>query len=82
MNYFCKNIHYIRTYYHLTQQQMCRILGISPNTLHKIELGGGNVRLSTDMLCKLCDYFQISGDAVLDLDFQSLQADPAAYPPL
>ena len=80
--YVYKNIKYIRKFYALSQQEMSDIMGFSQSTLRRIEQGNSSVRINGKTLCKLCDYFHMSTDAVILLDLEALSADPADFPPL
>ena len=62
---FCQNVCYLRKTHHLTQKEMASVLGISVSTLRRIEREDETVRVSSGMLCRLCDHFGLSTDAVL-----------------
>ena len=62
---FCYNICYMLKERQISKKEMAQILGISVDTLHRIERGIPTVRVHTGMLYRFCDYFQISADTVL-----------------
>ena len=82
MNYLHNNIRYIRNYYGLTQKEMSTIMGISKSTLRRIEQGNPSVRINGLILCKLCDHFHISTDAIILFDLEAMSANPTDFPPL
>ena len=57
-------------------------MGISPSTLRRIEQENTSVRINGLTLCRLCDYFHMSSDAVILFDLEAMAADPAQFPPL
>lgn len=63
--YFRYNICFARKKYHLTQQQMAQILGISVSKLRRIEQDDPSVRLNDLMLRGFCGYFKVSADHAL-----------------
>lgn len=65
-----RNIHCLRLAYKLTQKQMAEIMGISVDTLRKMEQGKHTPRICCDILWRVCDAFNISADVLLKLDFQ------------
>lgn len=61
---FRENIRYLRRKHGLTRKEMAGILGVCPGTVGRMERGE-TVRLHTGMLCRACDFFDISADAML-----------------
>lgn len=67
---FCHNVAFMREKENMTKKEMAQILGISVDTLRKIEAGDPKVRTNAGMLCKFCNRFEISADAVLSTKLQ------------
>ena len=65
MDVICKNIYFLRMQYSLTQKDMADILGISINSLRKLENGSIPRTFRAGAICRLCNHFQLSADAVL-----------------
>ena len=61
----CGNLHHLRQVHGLTQAQMAQILGISVSTYGRLERYDPRVRLHCGHICRVCDHFQISTDAVM-----------------
>lgn len=61
---FSHNIRDLRQIHKLTQVQMAEILGISISTLRRIEENAAT-RINSGMLCRVCDRFGLSVDAIL-----------------
>lgn len=72
---FCYNICYARKEYGLTQAEMAGILGISVRKLRRIERMDPTVRIGMRMIVCFCNYFEVSGDAVL-----RMRLDEKAFP--
>lgn len=70
--HFYRNIGYLRRAAGLTQKKMAGIVGISVGTLRRMESGSSLPRANCAMLCRVCDYFGISADAMLRCDLESL----------
>ena len=62
---FCQNLRHLRKVYTMTQEEMAGILGVSVNTLGKIERCEPAVRIHCGMLCRVCGHFRISADELL-----------------
>lgn len=62
---FCGNVAYLREHYGLTEKEIATVLGVSVRTFRGIEAGEPGHRVGTLMLCRLCDRFDLSIDAVL-----------------
>lgn len=62
---FCQNIRHLRQVHNLTQRQMAQLLGISVNTLGRMERCEAAVRIHSGILCRVCDCFDVSSDALL-----------------
>ena len=67
---FCRNVSYIRRIHKLTQKQMAEILGVSVSSVRKMEAGREIPRLSGQMLCRVCDAFDLSADAFLRTELE------------
>ena len=61
---FCNNIRYLRKTHGLTQAQMADIMGVSISTVRLLENGTLPKRLSYVVLFPLCEYFDLSYDAL------------------
>ena len=61
---FCSNIRYLRKTHGLTQAQMADIMGVSVSTVRLLENGTLPKRLSYVVLFPLCEYFDLSADAL------------------
>ena len=61
---FCSNIRYLRKTHGLTQAQMADIMGVSISTVRLLENGTLPKRLSYVVLFPLCEYFDLSYDAL------------------
>ena len=68
VNYFSKNVHYLRQVHNLTQKEMAKIMGISVGCLRKIEKGTIPPRASCSMLIYVCNYFDLSADEIVRED--------------
>ena len=62
---FCRNVRYLRLSRGLTRLQMARIMGIGVDKLGRIERGEAPLRITSAMICRLCDHFNLSADTVL-----------------
>lgn len=62
---FCQNIHYLRKLHNMTQKKMSQILNISVKKLGRIEKCDPACRIYGDMLCRVCDHFDLSADEIL-----------------
>ena len=73
---FCRNVVYLRHLHKLTRREMAQILGISVETLGKIERQALPFRITVAMLCSLCHHFGLSMDTVMKCDLfeQSLHS--------
>lgn len=67
---FFKNICFLRKVNGLTQKEMAAIVGISVGTLRRIEKDY-SPRANCQMLCRICDYFDISADKMLICDLET-----------
>ena len=70
---FCQNLHYLRQKYGITQREMAKILGVSTGTYGKMERCHPSVRIHCGMVCRVCDYFQISADEILQQNWQEIR---------
>ena len=61
---FCSNIRYLRKTHGLTQAQMADIMGVGISTVRLLENGTLPKRLSYVVLFPLCEYFDLSYDAL------------------
>ena len=61
---FCSNIRYLRKTHGLTQAQMADIMGVGISTVRLLENGTLPKRLSYVVLFPLCEYFDLSADAL------------------
>ena len=61
---FCRNIAYLRRTHNLTQAQMARIMGVGVHSIRLLERGILPKRLSYMVFYPLCDYFNLSADAL------------------
>ena len=61
---FRKNVITLRRQQNLTKEQMAKILGISVQTLSRLE-AGERVRMNAGMLVRFCDRFDLSADDCL-----------------
>ena len=61
---FRKNVINLRRQQNLTKEQMAKILGISAQTLSRLE-AGERVRMNAGMLVRFCDRFDLSADDCL-----------------
>lgn len=68
---FRGNIIYIRHEHNLTQKEMAAIMGVGVGTIRKIEKGETMSRINCRMLCRVCDHFDLSVDAILKCDFET-----------
>ena len=64
-SFFFQNIRYLRKIFHLSRKEMAQILGVSAGTVGRMEREMPGVRVNGQMLCRLCDHFRLSADAVL-----------------
>lgn len=64
------NLKYLRQEHHLTQQQMADIICVSISTYRKMEKADPIVRIHSGRICRLCDYFRISSDSLLQQNWQ------------
>ena len=62
---FCQNLRHLRKVYGMNQMQLAKIMGISVNTLSKMENCIPGVRIHASHVCRVCDYFQKSTDEML-----------------
>ena len=62
---FCQNLRHLRKVHNMTQKEMAQIIGISANTLGRLERCEERVRLNSVILCRVCDHFQLSVDEML-----------------
>lgn len=62
---FCKNVLHIRKERGITQKEMAFILGVSVSTLRRIETEKPTVRISGQMLSRICIAFQLSAEVIL-----------------
>ena len=69
---FGRNVQYLRTQYFLSQRAMAPLLRISITTLRKIEKSQTCKRADTHLLCRLCEIFSISADAIMCTDLQKM----------
>lgn len=65
---FC-NICYLRKQHNLSQKQMAQILGVCVGSVCRIEKGDYSIKLNARHICRLCDYFSISVDALFYVEF-------------
>ena len=61
----CKNIRYFRKQKKMTQKEMARILKIGVSTLRKIENEDPTVRISGQMLYRVCAALDVPSDRLL-----------------
>lgn len=62
---FCQNLRHLRKVHNLTQREMARIVGVSVNTLGKLERCAGSARIHCEMLCRVCVHFHIPVNEML-----------------
>ena len=62
---FVHNITWLRTHYGISMKAMAKIMGISVQTLRKVEQGEKSKRINAEVLIKLCDYFQCHADELI-----------------
>lgn len=62
---FRYNVSFIRQKQRITKKKMAEILGISIQTLTRMERYDPKVRIRSGMICRFCNYFEISSDVVL-----------------
>ena len=62
---FCQNLRHLRKVHDLTQREMAEIVGVSVNTLGRMERCENTVRVHCAMVCRVCDRFQISAGELL-----------------
>lgn len=67
---FRYNVRLIRQKSRLTKKKMAEILGISVQTLTRMERYDPSVRVHSGMVCRFCNYFEISSDVVLSTRLQ------------
>ena len=62
---FCRNLKHIRKQKKMTQKEMARILKIGVSTLRKIENEDPTVRISGQMLYRVCAALDVPSDRLL-----------------
>lgn len=62
---FCRNLKYIRKQKKMTQKEMARFLKIGVSTLRKIENEDPTVRISGQMLYRVCAALDVPSDRLL-----------------
>ena len=62
---FCQNLRYLRRHHGMTRKELAEVIGISPGKLARLEREEPGCRVNGEMLCRLCDYFDLSADLVL-----------------
>ena len=78
LNYFCKNILYLRKQYGYTQKKMAYIMGISVSSLRKLERGIMPRCITAKTLYNLCRHFQISADFLLSEEIINISTGAGA----
>ena len=68
--WFYGDIRYLRCKNGLPQVHMAEIVGISVSTLRRMERGISFPRVHGQMLWRVCCYFDISADALIDRDLE------------
>ena len=63
---FGQRIKELRLEKNLTQKQLAEILNTTQRTISKYE--SESLDLNTDMIIKICKYFQVSADFILGLE--------------
>ena len=71
---FCQNLRHLRKVYRMNQRKMAKILGISVNTLSKMENCVPGVRIHASHVFRVCDHFQKSTDEMLFENWQEILA--------
>ena len=64
--HFAENLKYLRQKHCLTQVEMAEIAAVCVSTYRKMEKTDPKVRIHAGRVCRICDYFGISMDAILD----------------
>jgi len=64
-NNFCYNVCFMRKERAMKKKEMAQILEISVQTLTRMERYDPKVRIRSGMICRFCNYFEISSDVVL-----------------
>ena len=76
---FCQNLRHLRKVNGMKQRQMAKILGISVNTLSKMENCVPGVRIHAAHVCKVCDYFHMSTDEILFENWPEILAERQSF---
>ena len=69
---FCHNVHLLRLAQRLTEDQMADIMDISVDELKRIENINPTEEILCGTLCRVCSYFHISSDAILNENWLDL----------
>ena len=62
---FCQNVRLLRLAQNLTENEMADIMDIGVDELRRIEKLDPKNEILSGTLCRVCDYFHISSDLIL-----------------
>ena len=63
LKHFCETVSDLRQKHGLSKTAMAKILGISPSSLNKLEIGV-MPRISSEVVFRLMEYFHVSAEEV------------------
>ena len=70
---FCRNVWYLRRKHRMTQYTLASLIGIGRSSLQRLETGDLPARFNCTNLCRVCDIFGVSADALIYGDISHLE---------